>query len=162
MNTYRVFKHESKGYSAIKEGFSWPAFLFTGLWVLYNRLWLQGAALLGIGFAIGLFIPRWFPERHFPFMAVLYGGISLFFGLAGNEWRSDRRLEDGYQQVGELRVRNAGEAVTAFRESTGDVDPLHRAALPGGIEITPDGTYSVRGRIFSKKEDAIRHHRSTS
>ena len=40
----------------VKEGFSWPAFVFGTLWALWNRLWLVAVGLiiaeLGLGFAL--------------------------------------------------------------------------------------------------------------
>ncbi len=36
----------------VREGFSWWAFLFTGLWALWNRLWLVAAAIFAVEAAI--------------------------------------------------------------------------------------------------------------
>lgn len=38
----------------VKEGFCWPAFLFTVLWALWHRAWWVAAALLVVSIAIGL------------------------------------------------------------------------------------------------------------
>ena len=34
MKVFTVYKHESKFYEAVKVGFSWPAFIFGGWWML--------------------------------------------------------------------------------------------------------------------------------
>ncbi len=38
----------------VKEGFCWPAFLFTVLWAAWHRAWWVAAALLVVAIAIGL------------------------------------------------------------------------------------------------------------
>mgnify|MGYP002279464945 CR=1 FL=1 len=36
----------------IKEGFCWPAFFFSFLWALWNRLWLVAAGLFALELAV--------------------------------------------------------------------------------------------------------------
>ena len=38
----------------VKDGFSWPAFLFTAVWALWHRLWLFALIVLASGFAVGM------------------------------------------------------------------------------------------------------------
>ncbi|MFH1007349.1 MAG: hypothetical protein V1800_07605 [Candidatus Latescibacterota bacterium] len=38
-----VFSHPVQGYEAVKEGFSYPGFLFTFVWALYKKLWGDAA-----------------------------------------------------------------------------------------------------------------------
>ena len=38
----------------VKDGFSWPAFLFTGIWALWHRLWFFALVVFASGTAIGL------------------------------------------------------------------------------------------------------------
>ena len=37
----------------VKDGFSWPAFFFTGIWALWHRLWLFALIVFASGFAVG-------------------------------------------------------------------------------------------------------------
>ena len=43
---------------AVKDGFSWPAFVFSIVWALWHRLWLVAAAIViaqvALGFLVGL------------------------------------------------------------------------------------------------------------
>jgi hypothetical protein len=57
----RPVRDQDKDVVLVKEGFSWPAFLFSGLWALWNRLWLVALGLcldplseiaISIGFAL--------------------------------------------------------------------------------------------------------------
>jgi|SRR5690242_16292441 hypothetical protein len=37
----------------VKDGFSWGAFFFTGIWALWHRLWFFALIVFASGFAIG-------------------------------------------------------------------------------------------------------------
>jgi len=39
MNIYDVYNHPVYGYSAVKQGWCWPAFIFTWIWALASHLW---------------------------------------------------------------------------------------------------------------------------
>jgi len=39
MKKFRVYRHPTLGYKAVKIGFSWTAFLFGIFWILYHKLW---------------------------------------------------------------------------------------------------------------------------
>ncbi|WP_135468509.1 DUF2628 domain-containing protein [Crenalkalicoccus roseus] len=41
----------------VPEGFSWPAFLFNVLWLLWHRLWLAALGYLALAVAIGALLP---------------------------------------------------------------------------------------------------------
>jgi hypothetical protein len=43
---------DGEGLVFVKEGFSWPAFLFPLLWLLFQRLWLVLVLYLGVAFAV--------------------------------------------------------------------------------------------------------------
>jgi len=52
--TFEVLKHPLKGLEAVKRGFSWPAFLFTWIWAVVNRLWLLGIVFVILSLLLGL------------------------------------------------------------------------------------------------------------
>jgi predicted membrane chloride channel (bestrophin family) len=82
----------------VKEGFSWPAFVFTAAWLLYKRMWIvllvavAAQILLGVA-AERIAAPWWF--------APLGGlALSLLLGFEGNalyRWSLSRR---GFDEVG--------------------------------------------------------------
>ena len=99
MYKYNVYKHPILGYEAIKQGFSWPGFLFTWIWAFVKKLWVVGVFLLvavllsnGVGFDLAS-----------------DGGVSALIGLIvtlipmiiagmkGNGWRESSMLPRGYQ-----------------------------------------------------------------
>jgi hypothetical protein len=81
----------------VKDGFSWPAFFFSWLWLAAKRMWIVLALfvalqLLAAAFAAAIAAPFWFTWA-FGF------GVSLFLGLEGNalyRWSLARR---GYREV---------------------------------------------------------------
>jgi predicted membrane chloride channel (bestrophin family) len=82
----------------VKEGFSWPAFVFTAAWLLYKRMWIVLISAVAIQILLGveadrIGAPWWFaPIAGF--------ALSLLLGFEGNalyRWSLARR---GYGEVG--------------------------------------------------------------
>jgi hypothetical protein len=46
MKTFDLYRHPTRGYEAVKRGFSWPGFLIGAIWALSKRMWLGGGVLL--------------------------------------------------------------------------------------------------------------------
>lgn len=92
----------------VKEGFSWPAFMFGPLWFLWHRLWL---ALLGylaanivLAGALALFGAN-------PAQQLLAGvAFALLVGWHGNDLRRWTLLRRGYRLVELVVARDEGEA----------------------------------------------------
>lgn len=80
----------------IRDGFSWRAFLFPTLWMLYHRLWLHAAAaflLQGIGLGLmrrpGLFAAGAAIIIGVRILAALEGQHAFYRGLAGRGWKTE-------------------------------------------------------------------------
>lgn len=78
----------------IRDGFSWTAFVFPTLWMLFNRLWLHAvAAVLLQGLALELM-------RHQEFSAAgaaILLGVHLLAALEGRHALSQRFLDRGWK-----------------------------------------------------------------
>ena len=46
MTQFSIFQHPTLGYEAVKNGWGWPAFLFTWIWAFVKRLFLIGWLVL--------------------------------------------------------------------------------------------------------------------
>jgi Protein of unknown function (DUF2628) len=94
-----LFSIESlDGTRFVKEGFSWPAFFFSGVWLLFKRMWivffLFAAAQLALGIAAdAIAAPRWFPLAT-GFLA------NLVLGLEGNALYRWTLARAGYEEEG--------------------------------------------------------------
>lgn len=93
----------------IKEGFSWPALFVPGLWLLYQRMWIELIAFL---FSFALLAWVFGPTDQ---GQVLLGWTSLalivLFAFEANDLRRAALERSGYKQVGTAvgPVRDAAE-----------------------------------------------------
>lgn len=92
MNKYKIFtRHGQK--IAVKQGWSWPAFLFTGFWAFS-----KGMAGLGVLGVVLYWPPAW-----------LIAGI--IFGSKGNNWWENKLLKSGFTLAGSVQASGTKEAV---------------------------------------------------
>lgn len=122
MNQYSILQHPTRGLEAVKNGWSWPAFLFTWIWAFVKRLFLIGwIALLAVMALSSVPVPE----------AWLVGNliISIVFGAKGNELRVKRLRESGYEAVATVEARTPDGALAAHLASQGD----EGAVPPEGI-----------------------------
>ena len=94
----------------VKEGFSWPAFVFGIAWALYHKLWLVAAALVVIAAALGVALEQLQLGRAGS--ALVFFALAILTGLLGNDWRRAALRRRGY---GEDGVVTAADAETALR-----------------------------------------------
>jgi Protein of unknown function (DUF2628) len=96
----------------VKEGFSIPGFVFTGLWLLMQRLWLHALAyVLLFGLAIAAF--WWFglPRLAFGGVTAL---LALLIGLEGHEWIRARYARMGWTHAGTVSGPTLDECERRF------------------------------------------------
>ena len=114
MRTYDVYQHPTLGFRTVKQGFSWPAFLFTGFWALVKGLWLI-VFIYVVAFMLLAFLDYLFWE-----MAI--GGASwvkhvgqlvlyLLAGVKGNDWRRANLTRRGFTLVCSLTAKNSRDAI---------------------------------------------------
>ena len=76
----------------VKEGFSWPAFLFSVLWALWHRLWLVAGLFFLVQAALSLVLALWTPD---PVSASAVSvGAALILAYIANDlrrWTLERR-----------------------------------------------------------------------
>lgn len=122
MNQYSILQHPTRGLEAVKNGWSWPAFLFTWIWAFVKRLYLIGwIALLAVMLLSSVPVPE----------AWLVGNliVSIAMGAKGNELRVKRLRETGYEEVATVEARTPDGALAAHLASRGD----EGAVPPEGI-----------------------------
>jgi hypothetical protein len=132
MSSYKVFKHQKKGFSAVKSGFAWLA-PFNPIWPLFRSLWLIFISyiiiilvLAGINFEIYGFegyidIPN---ASNFQLIFFIFQMIILVTpGFKGNEWTSNNLQKKGYVFDCSIEAKNKNEAIalahTQDSESSG-------------------------------------------
>ena len=96
----------------VKEGFSWPAFLFSVLWALWHRLWLEavivalaeaaaGAALVGFG-------------ADEASQAAVSLALALVLGYVANDLRRSKLGRRGFVEAAVVQGRGRDEAERRF------------------------------------------------
>jgi hypothetical protein len=76
----------------VKEGFSWPAFLFTVVWALWCRLWLVALAIVVVEVAFNAVLAALGADPAS--RAAVSLGMAVGLGLVGNDlkrWTLSRR-----------------------------------------------------------------------
>ncbi len=76
----------------VKVGFSWPAFLFSPIWLAWKRMWIVLALFLAAEIGIvALVIAQWLPDDAIGIISLT---LHLFMGFEGNDlyrWTLNRR-----------------------------------------------------------------------
>ena len=86
----------------VKQGFSWPAFLFGFIWAYYKGLWGYGTILLLLNIVMVVVAQTLLHQPHVNSVAgiminVIAVTISLYIGLKGNEWLAKDLQRKGYR-----------------------------------------------------------------
>lgn len=132
MKTFDVYHHPTRGHQAIKQGFCWPAFLFTVFWTMVKGLW---------GVAIGVFavmivllgIEASFrlegEEGAALIMVLTQIGVAVTVGVKGNDWRRSNLQQRGFGHLGRFPAGHGdaaiAEAMQAPDRETGPKSGAH-------------------------------------
>lgn len=122
----------------VKEGFSWPAFIFGPLWLIANRMWLVLAGYAAVWLAVQLVFLALPGGANAVGLAWLL--ISLGFGLEANDlcrWTLERQ---GYQTIAAVAGNSLVDCEHRFFESwlDGGWSGPNRAVMPP--PMPPPGT----------------------
>lgn len=127
MATHTIYTHPHLPPAAVKVGWGWPAFFFTGIWCLVKGLnkhfFIVLAVMLG-GVIGAAFI---FQEREAVGWVrdILGLIICLYFGANGNELRGQDLLNKGYVVFKTVEANTPEEALK-------HAPPPSNAGQPGG------------------------------
>jgi hypothetical protein len=107
----------------VKEGFSWPAFVFGPIWALANRMWLVAVGLVALDLAASAVMD----SAHLSpaTQGVLSLAIAVLIGAHGNDWRRRSLDRRGFRDAGVVAARNVDEALARYLDST-----ITRVATP--------------------------------
>ena len=132
MSSYKVFKHQEKGFRAVKSGFAWLA-PFNPIWPLFRGLWL-----IFISYIIIILVLASIDEKIYGFVDFIdipnSSDFQLIFfiiqiiifltpGFKGNEWTANNLQKKGYVFDCSIEAKNKNEAIalahTQDSESSG-------------------------------------------
>ena len=130
MKQFEIYSHPTLGFEAVKNGFSWPGFFFTCIWMLICRMWVGAiviVAIYGVGSlaadAIALTLGTddvdtmtfdeaemiWFISQGLYALAGF--AISVSVGINGNRWRRNVLARRGFTHEKSMQAASAAAAV---------------------------------------------------
>ncbi len=120
---YKIFVYPNREPVAVKIGWSWPGFLFSGLWALSNKMWGEAMAVFTVSFLlIGVESQITSnPENASLFINIIYMIPAFLLGLEGNEWLEKNLIKRGYAYETKVEAQTSEEAVAIYlneKEST--------------------------------------------
>jgi len=129
----------------VKEGFSFFAFAFTGLWLLTKRLWLMTLIYIAVlGLVIAAFTLLGLPRPAFGFITLLMG---ILVGLEGHEWQRRKYANMGWVHAGTVSGPSLEECERRFFKdwtaSRGATRPASPSVPATGAAATPPGVLGI-------------------
>ena len=107
---------------AVKEGFSWPAFVFSIVWALWHRLWLAAALFLVTNLALGLLIIYIGGNQLVQVVASI--GLAVIIGWTANDFRRRKLGKNGFDNGAAVIAPTGEAAVRRYFEEIQRPDPL--------------------------------------
>ncbi len=120
MHDYNIFRGAG-GYSAVKRGWSWPAWAFGWAWALSKHLWILAIGVALLYFTLLLWhssADRVLAEQLFRVYVATAIVQPLVFGIRGNKWREKNLRSRGYKLRGTVCAQNAYFAIHHFRNAS--------------------------------------------
>ncbi len=102
----------------VKEGFSWPAFLFDVFWAVHHRAW-RTCWVLGAAICV-FYIIGYGQVIAAPLLLVVVLGWRVAVGFHGNDWRRTELTREGFQVTGVVSARDYVSAVQRFLDNSVD------------------------------------------
>jgi hypothetical protein len=101
----------------VRDGFHLLAFIFTFLWLLFHRLWLEGIAVLLIAIVIGWLSTPAMLGNGGIILSLL---VSIYVGIEGSVLRIARLRRNGWREWGVVEADNARDAELRYLAEAGE------------------------------------------
>ena len=118
MKSFRIYRRPDQEPRAVKQGWSWPAFIFGPLWALYRRLWVPAIGAPVVFFSIGALIDlvHGHDKTKDMFMYGVLVVVGAAFGACGNRWVERGLRSRGHEFKEMVEAADAGDALAVFSE----------------------------------------------
>jgi hypothetical protein len=128
MKTYKIFVNTQGTSEAVKQCWSWPGFFFNIIWALVKRMWVLGAILMILTFALG-FVEGTIEVSSgkeaasgiSAITSILNLVVAVIFGVNGNRWREKNLLSRDYKYQDTVDAQNPEAAIASwFKDGKSD------------------------------------------
>ncbi len=118
MKQYNIYEYPHNRFEAVKNGWSWPAFIFGFIWTMAKRMWwLSAAVMLGL-VAIGGFTGVFLDCENDPTFCRVLDLVGLvlgvIFGFYGNKWREKNLQSRGFDYRETVSAKNPQSAIASY------------------------------------------------
>ena len=161
MKVFKIYKHESKGYEAVKVGFSWPALIFNFWWMLskgflFLVIFYVAAYILSIrNYDVDMNTP--FNSNDF-FYSIVALILFLYPGFYGNSWLNKKYIVEGYTELKAIPATSKESAIALAKndqlEKQASIDTQDE--IEESLEITHELAYKAAYdeiRIYENEDD---------
>lgn len=124
MKSFNAYCHPTRGFEAVKVGFSWPALFFGFFWMLVKKLWkfaglwlvaYAACSLLG-GVAKNL-LQGASQAIAYLLVAAAFLALWLIPPFKGNKWRDEDLARHGYHFLQTVEADTPGAAIGQMASS---------------------------------------------
>jgi hypothetical protein len=123
MATYSIYSGQRIEEAVfVREGFSWPAAVFTGFWALWHRMWIVGVVAIAV-----ILLASTLPPAIELFVNL---ATTLVFGVFGSDLREWSLARRGLSNIDVVEARNIELAELEFYTT-----PRSAAVIPA---VAPD------------------------
>lgn len=127
MKNYNIYKHSDGKIEAVKQGWSWPAFFFGGIWALIKQLWMVAGLIFAYAIISSIIIQSVTPSYDYyeysgedlsqafllqNISLLIQLGIAIFLGVKGNTLREANLIKRGYECIGNVNAVNPDSAIS--------------------------------------------------
>jgi uncharacterized protein DUF2628 len=112
----------------VKDGFAWPALVFTLLWALWHRMWIVAAFVFSVTAAVAAFA-SWL-DLGDATVNLASLAVALILGFEGNDLRRWSLARQGYEELGLAPGRDLDEAELRFFAAQAPIRPAVSNAVP--------------------------------
>lgn len=142
---------DGAGIVLVKEGFSFPAFLLSWIWLAFNRLWIAFAIWLGLTAVVSFLAERFLGVEA---AAVCSLALQLLLGFEGNDIRRWTLARKGYREIGISGGSSLEEAERRFFAKwdrpldVAPVAPLSAPVWPRRNAVAPAPANTATHEVF--------------
>jgi len=119
MTDFKVFSSQSGSFQAVKQGWSWPAFLFSFWWALVKKMYVLSALIIALNIAVywtlrtvDLNLNIWL--NNGTILCLFNLGFCVFLGIFGNRWRESSLLDKGFKHQSTHKASDDQDAISIY------------------------------------------------
>ena len=149
MKVFTVYKHESKFYEAVKVGFSWPAFIFGGWWMLVKGFIFVLIFYIAVYVLMAIYyndLDMNAPYNANDFFVFVISLILWFYpGFYGNSWLNKKYKNKGYTELKAIPASSKEAAIALAKNEEVENSPSIKSqdVIEEGSELFYEKAYSL-------------------